>query len=326
MTTVLSRIDDDPSVWRLQDRWFLDQGEWVGNRHLEPLFLDWVFNPETARPLLEKRRAARDQVSAMTVHAKEFGIIGLPADIYGNLVAWTFDPISGQVAKANKVLDSYAEVLKLSSDAGLGSPPNVAQSWGSDTLSRTSVVVEDQRQAILAILSATDQLASEPEGSHGRARLDQAREKYNLGDFAGAKSSAAGGVTTVYNEAAAGKMLNLAREKQATFKAGFLGRIGMLFTDPAGDLAKAEAANAAGDGTTALKLSRSAYDTWDGANRRGIQRLALLTGLMCGLSFLVWWLLQRMQRGPAPKRLGEGHFIDVADERRASWKDWENIP
>jgi hypothetical protein len=100
----------------------------------------------------------------------------------------------------------------------------------------------------------------------------------------------------------------------------------MLFTDPAADLAKAETAYAAGDGTAALKLSRSAYDTWNNANRRGIQRLAMLAGLMAGLSLGVWYLLQRMDRTPAPKRLGEGHFIDASDERRGSWRDWENIP
>ncbi|MCL4240309.1 MAG: hypothetical protein KJ048_03055 [Dehalococcoidia bacterium] len=326
MTKVLSRIDDDPEAWRLQDRWFLDQGEWVGDRYLDQLFLEWVFNPETAKPLLDARRAARDQVSAMTVHALELGITGLPTDIYDNLIAWSFDSIPGQVARANSVLDSYAEVLRLSKEAGLGTPDNVAKSWGTTTLARTAVIVEDQRQAILSIIAATEQLASEPEGSRAKARLAEAHEKYNAGDFTGARASAAGGVTDVYNDVAAGKMIDLAKEKQAAFKAGFLGRVGMLFTDPAGDLAKAEAAYAAGDGAAALELSRSAYDTWDDASRRGIQRLAILAGLMAGLSFLVWFLLQRMDRTPTPKRLGEGHFIDVSDERRGSWRDWENIP
>ena len=326
MTQILSRIDDDPGAWRLQDRWFLDQGEWVSDRNIDQLFLDWVFNAETAGPLLATRRAAKDQVADMTVHALEVGLSGLPSDIYENLIAWNFGPIPGQVGRANDVIDSYAKVLQLSADAGLGSPGNVAQSWGSATVSNTAVVVEDQRQAILSIISATEQLASEPEVSRARARLAEARDKYNAGDFAGARASATGGVTDVYNETAAAKMIDVAREKQATFKAGFLGRVGMFFTDPDGDLAKAEAAYAAGDGTAALKLSRSAYDTWDDANRRGIQRLAMLAGLMAGLSLGVWYLLQRMDHTPAPKRLGEGHFIDASDEGRGSWRDWENIP
>lgn len=326
MTEILSRIDDDPGAWRLQDRWFLDQGEWVSDRNIDQLFLDWVFNAETAAPLLATRRAAKDQVATMTVHALEVGLSGLPTDIYENLIAWNFGAIPAQVALANDVVDSYAKVLQLSQDAGLGTPAKVAESWGTATVATTAVVVEDQRQAILSIIAATEQLASEPGGSRASTRLAEAREKYNAGDFAGARASATGGVTDVYNETAAGKMIDLAKEKQATFKAGFLGRIGMVFTDPDGDLEKAEAALAAGDGGAALQLSRDAYDTWNDANRRGIQRLAILAGLMAGLSFLVWYLLQRIDRTPTPKRLGEGHFIDVSDERRASWRDWENIP
>ena len=326
MTKILSRIDDDPGLWRLQDRWFLDQGEWVGDRKLDQLFLDWVFNAETARPLLETRRTAKDQVSAMTVRAVALGLNGLPTDLYDNLMAWSFDAIVRQVATANELLDSYESVLKLSAEAGLGTPGAVAEAWSTTTLAQTGVVVEDQRQAILSIVSATGQLAERSDDPAVQAALAEAREKYNAGDFTGARSAATGAITGVYNHEAAGKMIALAREKQATFKAGFLGRIGMLFSDPAGDLEKAEAAYAAGDGAAALELSRGAYDTWNDASRRGIQRLAILAGLMAGLSFLVYFLLQRMERPPAPKRPGEGHYIEISDERRGSWRDWENIP
>lgn len=326
MTEVLSRIDDDPGRWRLDDRWFLDQGEWVGDRKLEQLFLDWVFNAETARPLLETRRAAKDQVGAMTVRAVALGLTGLPTDIYDNLMAWSFEAIVRQVATANELLDSYESVLRLSAEAGLGTPDAVAKSWGSATLAQTAVVVEDQRQAILSINAATNQLAERSDDPAVQAALSQAREKYNAGDFTGARSAATGAITGVFNQEAAGKMIALAKEKQATFKPGFLGRIGILFSDPAGDLKKAEAAYAAGDGAAALELSRSAYETWDGASRRGIQRLAILAGLMAGLSFLVYFLLQRMERVPAPKRPGEGHYIEISDERRSSWRDWENTP
>ncbi len=324
MTEVLSRIDDDPARWRLQDRWFLDQGEWVGDRKLDQLFLDWVFNADTARPLLESRRAAKDQVGAMTVRAVALGLSGLPTDIYDNLMAWSFDAIVRQVATANEILDSYESVLKLSAEAGLGTPGAVANSWSTTTLARTAVVVEDQRQAVLSIVSATEQLAERSDDPAVQAALAEAREKYNASDFTGARSAATGAITGVYNHEAAGKMIALAKEKQGTFKAGFLGRIGMLFSDPDGDLKKAEAAYAAGDGSAALELSRGAYDTWNEASRRGIQRLAILAGLMAGLSFLVYFLLQRMERVPAPKRPGEGHYIEISDERRGGWRDWEN--
>lgn len=326
MISVLSRIDDEPGLWPLDDRWFLDQGEWVSEKVLDQLFLDWVFNPETAKSLLETRRATHDQVNAVMKRAKELGLEGMPTDIRKNLLAWSFDPVAAQATKAGAVLDSYVQVLKLSADNGLGTPDMVAQSWGVNTIARTAVVVEDQRQAILSIITASEQLAGEPEGSHARIRLSDAREKYNAGDFAGAKASAAGGVTAAFNEVAAGKMIDLAKQKQATFKAGFFGRIGMMFTDPAADLAAAEEAQAAGDGTAALKLSRSAYDSWNDAGRRGMQRLAIMAGVMAGLSLLVWWVLQRIDRTPAPKRLGEGHYIESSDERKASWRDWENTP
>lgn len=325
MTTVLSRIDDDPSFWRLQDRWFLDQGELVSGFNLDQLFLDWVFNPETAKPLLETRRAATQQVTDLITRSRALGLEGIPSDIYANLLAWTFESIPAQVAKGNEVLDAYEAVLKLSAEAGLGTPGKVALSWGTTTLANTRVVIEDQRQAAAAITDAAGRLASEAEDSPARLRLAGARDKFNAGDFTGAKSDAAGAVTDVYNFEAAGKMIELARKKQESFEAGFFARVGMLFTDPAGDLARAEAAYAAGDGGKALELSTAAFETWDDAGKRGIQRLAMLTGVMCALSFLVWYLLQRMDRAPAAKRPGQGHYIDMSDERR-SWRDWENTP
>jgi hypothetical protein len=98
----------------------------------------------------------------------------------------------------------------------------------------------------------------------------------------------------------------------------------MFFVDPDGQLADAEQALADGDGATALKLSRSAYDTWDGASQRGIQRLAAGAGIMCALTFLVWFLLHRLEGPSTPKRAGQGHYLEEAGERRSSWRDWEN--
>ena len=326
MTSVLGRIDDEQALWRLSPGWFMDQGEWVSGTNLDELFLKWVYNPATAKSLLEQRRAAHDSVDALQARAAELGLSGMPSDIYDNLLAWVFDPVAGQVAKADKVLASYAEVVKSSTEAGLGTPPGVAESWGDARIADTQVVVEEQRQAMLAILSATTELKDAPADSAAMQKLAEARELYGKGDYSGAKTAASAGVTAAFNEVAGAKMIAIAKEKQSTFSAGFFGRFGMFGADPDGDLQKAEDALASGDGTLALKLSRQAYDTWDGASERGMQRLAIAAGLMCGLAFLIWFILRKLDGStPAPKRLGQGHFLEDAPERR-SWKDWENTP
>jgi hypothetical protein len=52
-------------------------------------------------------------------------------------------------------------------------------------------------------------------------------------------------------------------------------------------------------------------------------------GIMCMISGGVWWLLRRLD-DPDPKlRLDPyavqgGHNLGDAEERRPSWKDWEN--
>jgi hypothetical protein len=324
MTTVLSRMDDEQSFWPLDAGWFMDQGEWVSGKNLDQLFLDWVYQPLTAKPLLEQRRAAHDQVTALQARAQTLGLSGMPSDIYDNLIAWVFDPVADQVVKANHVLDSYAEVVALSQGAGLGQPEGVDQSWGKKRVSDTLVVVENQRQAMNTILSSAKQLESKPADSPAWAKLSEAKDKYSAGDFAGAKSSAAAAVTSAYNEVAAGKMIDIAKKKQSEFSPNFFGRIGMMFTHPDGDLKKAEAAQAAGDGSAALKLAKGAYTTWDSATERGIQRLAIMAGLMCALTFGVWFLLKRLETPVSVKRLGQGHVLEADGERRGSWKDWEN--
>ncbi|MCC6268736.1 MAG: hypothetical protein IT300_14295 [Dehalococcoidia bacterium] len=327
MTALLGRMDDEQSLLPLDAGWFMDQGEWVSGNNLDSLFVEWVYNPVTSKSLLADRRAAHDLVKALQARGTSLGLSGMPSDIYDNLLAWVFDPVAGQVAKANKVLDSYAEVLALSTEAGLGTPDGVSQSWGKKRVADTAIVVEEQRQAILAILSATKDLESAADDSVARQKLAEAREKYSAGDYAGAKAAAAGGLTAAYNEVAAGKMIAIAREKQQSFSPNFFGRIGMFFTNPAGDLAKAEAAYAAGDGTKALELSRGAYDSWDGATQRGIQRLAMGAGIMCMLTFLVWFVLRRLSEPTVvTRKAGQGHHLEEAGERRSSWRDWENTP
>lgn len=324
MTAILGRMDDEQSLWPLDAGWFMDQGEWVSGKNLDQLFLDWVYQPLTAKPLLEQRRAAHDLVTTLQSRAATMGLSGMPSDIYDNLLAWVFDPVADQVAKANKVLDSYAEVVALSEANGLGQPDGVNQSWGKKRVSDTSVVVENQRQAINTILSSSKSIESKPADNPAWAKIAEAKEKYAAGDYAGAKSAAAAAVTSAYNEVAAGKMIQIAKDKQKEFSPNFFGRIGMFFTDPDGDLAKAEAAQEAGDGAKALKLAKSAYTTWDGATQRGIQRLAMMTALMCALTFGVWFILRRLEGPITVRKPGQGHVLEVDPERRSSWRDWEN--
>jgi hypothetical protein len=305
----------------------MDQGEWVSGKELDTVFLEWVYNPITAKSLLEDRRAAHNSVKELQSRAAGMGLYGMPSDIYDNLLAWVFDPVFGQVARANKVLDSYAEVVASSAAAGLGTPTGVAESWGNKKISDTQVVVEEQRQAMLAIIAAAEELKDAPADSIAMRKLVEARDLYAKGEYTAAKSAVANGLTSAFNEVAAVKMIEIAKEKQKSFSAGFFGRFGMMFTDPDADLAKAEQALAEGDGTRALQLSRGAYETWDGASQRGIQRLAIGAGLMCALAFAVWFLLHKRDSTPtAPKRLGQGHFLEDASARRSTWKDWENTP
>ncbi|MEO8538184.1 MAG: hypothetical protein ABI577_00485 [bacterium] len=324
MNLVLGRLDDEMSLWPVDAGWFMDQGEWVSGKNLDSLFMEWVFNPITAKTLISERRTAHDSVDALQSRAQTLGLSGMPSDIYDNLLAWVFDPVADQVVKANKVLDSYTEVIALSEQAGLGRPDGVGQSWGKKRIADTQVVVENQRQAINTILSSTEAIKEKPQDSPSWGMIAQAREKYSAGDFPGAKSFAANAVTSAYNEVAAGKMIEIAKKKQADFSPGFFGRIGLMFTNPDADLKKAEEAQASGDGTAALKLARGAYDTWDGASERGIQRLAMVAGLMCGLTFVVWFLLRRLEGPGSFKKVGQGHVLEVDPQRRSSWKDWEN--
>jgi hypothetical protein len=324
MTQILGRLDDDSALWPVDAGWFMDQGEWVSGKNLDKLFMDWVYQPVTAGPLLAERRAAHNLVEALQARAATMGLWGMPSDIYDNLLAWVFDPIASQVVKANKVLDLYAEVVASSTEAGIGTPDGVAKVWGMGRVADTLVIVEEQRQAITAILNASKDLEAKPEDSTAKKKLAEAREKYAAADYAGAKAAAAGGVTAAYNDVAAAKMIKIAKDKQASFSPNFFGRIGMFFTDADAKLAQADKAYAEGDGAAALKLSRSAYDTWDGASQRGIQRLAILAGVMCGLTFLVFYLLKRLEAPISPRRPGQGHVLEVDPERRSGWRDWEN--
>ncbi|MBI2765031.1 MAG: hypothetical protein HYX53_03875 [Chloroflexi bacterium] len=325
MNAVLARLDDYPAQLPVDGRWFMDRGEEVSGANLDALFLAWVWRPETATTTLADRRVAHDQVKLLTARAGALGFTGLPSDIQSNLDTWTFGPVPDQLARAGKILDSYDAVLAKAAEAGLPPVPGgVARAWAEQPLAGVAAAVEDQRQAIDAIIRSAAALQGLPEDAPAMKALATAREKYAAGDLAAAEKAAASASTLVSNQIAAGKMIEVAKLKQSSFKPSFFAKVGLYFVDPAGDLAKAEAAYAGGDPTTALKLSGSAYDGWNDASARGVQRLAILTGLMCAFTLAVWWLLKRLDPDRAPARaLGTGHVIE-AGEARSRWKDWEN--
>ena len=257
------------------------------------------------------------------------GLLGIPTDITSNLDAWQFKNVATQVEKANALLDKYAVVTALGTAAGLPPTQAIADAWGLSTVAISAGLIDQQRQAIEAITNATKELAAEQPDSPSLKKLAEARAKYAAGDLPGAKRLAAGSTTSAFNEDASGKMIALAKQTQAAYKPSFLSRIGMFFQDPEGDLAAAEKAYEAGEYEQALKLARSAHDTWSGAERGGIMRLAVLMALMCGLSAAVWWLLKKLDPGAkADKRFGPGgrhtgHVLS-ADDRKGSWKDWSS--
>jgi hypothetical protein len=205
----------------------------------------------------------------------------------------------------------------------------VKNAWNTSSISDVRSVVGNQRHALEAILNSTIVLEHEEPGSPSIKQLEEARQKWAEGDLAEAARLGAAAATTSFNEDAAVKMIALAKEKQATFKAGFLGRIGLLFKDPAGDIDKAQEAYDAGDPTRAMELAQGAYKDWSNADRTGLIRLSALMALMCLASGGIWWLLRRLDEGDPKLRVDPyavkgGHELGDPEARRPSWKDWEN--
>ncbi len=328
MKKVLGRMDDEPKRLPLDGKWFMDAGEYASGANLDSLFLGWVFNAATANAMVQDRRAAHDLVSALAAREAEFGLEGLPTDLQANLDAWTFGAVAGQVAQADAVLAAYRKVVELSATAGLPVTEKVQKAWDTSTIAQIASLVENQRQAIDAIIGTAKELASEPENSPATPKLVAARDKYAAGDFSEAKRLASLAITTFADKGTAEKMLELARTRKSSYKPNLLSRLGLFFVHPDSDLEKAETAYEAGDPSRALGLAKSAYDGWDGATARGAQRLAVLSGLMAGLCVLVYYLLQRVH-----DRRGDGgtpssgqttsHFVQESD-RMGSWRDWEN--
>ncbi|MCC6383200.1 MAG: hypothetical protein IT304_11895 [Dehalococcoidia bacterium] len=328
MRQVLGQLDDDPKRLPVGGRWFMDAGERVSGANLDALFAKWVW-ADTASSLLSERRAAHDLVATLAARATQMGFSGIPPEIQANLDAWAFPGVAAQVKTANDVLDDYLGVVALADEAGLPQSNGVIDAWPVRRLSEVAALVEDQRQAIVSITGAVRQLASEAPGSPALRQLDDARGRYAQADYPAAKRLASGSTTTAFNAVAAGKILAVAREQKASFKPSFLERVGLLFSDPSGDLDRAEKAYAEGDPTSALRLARSAVDQWEGASGRGLMYLAALAGAMCALTLGTWWLLRRLdpeRATPRRRAAAAGHALGSPDERRGSWRDWENTP
>ncbi|MBI5947321.1 MAG: hypothetical protein HY875_04200 [Chloroflexi bacterium] len=331
MRTVLSRIDDDPGKWPLDGEWFLDQGERVSGANLDTLYLTWVYNSDTSAPLLRERRAAHDSVKTLTDRAATLGLTGVPTDIVANLDDWAFNNIPAQIATANAVLDSYQAVLTLANDTGNVTPDAVAKSWGTETMSKTAGLVANQKAALQAIIAALGILEGQPPESRAWSRLAEAKEQYAAGAFGEAQRLASTSSTDVYNEGASARLMAQAKETRDAFKPNWLGKIGMLFANPEGDLAAAEAAYTAGEYGQALELSDSALKAWNGAESRGLLLLSVLCGLMAAVTLGTWWLLRRLadpeeaRRAAAAGPETPGHVLTPADNGRISnWRDWEN--
>jgi len=323
MRSVLAKMDDDPERLPLDGRWLMDAGEQVSGANLDSLFLGWVFNPSTAGVALNERRAAHDAVKGLTARASALGLTGLPADIQANLDAWTFGSVAGQVTRSSSVLDSYADLLAIAASLDLPITNAVQDSWTSKPTAATANAIAYQRQVLLAIQDAKPRLAGEPEGSPAFPKLEAALEAYRAVDFGQAQMLAGAALAAAEDKTTAVKVLAKARLAQANFKPGFLGRIGVLFMDPAGDLDAAEAQLAAGEPTEALRLANSALVAWDGASTRGLKRLTVVSGVLFFGLLILWWFLQRRENpGKRSNRLG--HALE--EKATPSWRDWGDTP
>jgi hypothetical protein len=325
MKYILARAADDPRPLPRDGRWFMDAGERTSDLNLDSLFLGWVFNPDTAEQMLQQRRDAWTLARGLEIEAVARGLTGIPADITANLNDWTFGGVEGQVNQGRDILVAYDAVRLAAADASLALVDPLPAAWPTQTVPVLAGMVADQRQAIDAIVNAAKELGDQPAGSAPAARLTEARDSYAAGKFADARRLASVAVTTLADSGTAETLLARAKEAQANFEGGFLDRVGLFMKDPDRKLADAEAAYAAGDPARAMKLAAGAIDAWDHASSRGVQRLAILFGVMAALCIGAWWLLQRLSRDdeePASTARRQGHYLPEHPD--SSWRDWEN--
>jgi len=326
MTRVLAQTSPASPRSPFDARWYMDAGEAASGANLDSLFTTWVFNPDTSAQLLKDRRAAHDLVNALDARAASLGLTGTPKDIQNNLDAWVFPGVAAQVTAANAVLDNYAAMVKLASAPGLSPTDAVAKSWGTQTSAQTDGLIAQQKSAIVALVSTAIQIKAEPADSPAHGRFADALKSYQAGDFAEATKLASDTATSAVNRVIAQKVLATAEETQKNYHASFVGRIGLLFADPAGDLASAQKSYAAGDPAAAINQAQSAIDTWNGANSAGLERLAILVGVMAALSLGVWWLMRRLDHDSPALGAPKKTLATDVDEApaRPNWRDWEN--
>lgn len=326
MKKVLSQTSPASARAPFDSRWFMDTGEAVSGANLDSLFSTWVFNPASSAQVLKDRRDAHTLVATLDARAAAMGLTGTPKDIQDNLDAWVFGGIAAQVQAANAVLDHYAAVVTLAHGVSLATTNAVADAWSKRTTAQTDALIGEQKSAINALIGTAVQIKDEPADSPARTRMNSALQSYNSGDFSTATRLASDTASTAANEVIAQQVLATARETQKSYHPSFIGRIGLLFSDPAGDLAKAQKAYDSGDPATAIHQAQSAIDTWHGAKSAGLERLAILLAAMAALSIGVWWMLRRLDRaampGGGPGTLPAPGTGDAPP--RSSWRDWEN--
>jgi len=330
MTMVLAQIDDDPGRYPLDGRWFIDAGEAVSGANLDQLFLDWVWQPAYARPLLAERRAAYDLVNALEAEAAELGLTGIPSDIQANLVEWSFSPVAGQVDRARDVLAEYRDLLAATDAAGLTRTADVAERWATTSIAASDGLVAKHSETVSLVVRAGEGLDGLDADHPAFTEIQEARVAYNDGDLEAAGQHATAAMAEVYNVGASARMIAIATEEQTAFTNGFFKRVGLLWSDPDQDLTVAREAYAQGDYATALGKSRAAFEAWNGARARGLQRLAMMAAVMGGLSLLTWWVLVRMDRGGRLAVSYSGHRLErdgtEGTRSKPSWRDWENTP
>lgn len=320
MKAILAQVAADEAEWPLDGEWFLDTGERVSGANLDSLFLQWVYPPETATKRLQERRGAWDARAALMVEASARGLTGEPAGIRLNLNEWNFPAARRDIDSARSALVTYDKAVAEAAAAGLPvALEPVQKAWAEGTLAELHSLVEAQRTAIQVIDDSTEALADEPEGSLALAAMKDAREAYAAGDFAGAARMATEALTDSLNLESARRMIEAAGERQATFSESFLEKVGLLWSDPAGDLEAARAAYADGRGTDALSLATSAYDKWGSAEKDGMFRLAVGAGVTCAALVLIAYVAGKRQS----RRAQAAHRAEAV-ANRPSWRDLEN--
>ncbi|MFN0094124.1 MAG: hypothetical protein ACKVVT_05020 [Dehalococcoidia bacterium] len=320
MMAVLAAMDDDEARLPLDGRWFMDTSERLSGANLDELYLTWVFQRQTAEPLIRERRVAYDLLKPVAAKVADWGFVGWPTDVEANLRNWQFKPIAGQVQQMDTLTAEYVDLVdKIRGDELVVPVQTVVDTWSKGSLSDLERLLQDVRQSLDSIRTATTALANQPADDDARTRLDEARVKFSEGKLSEAKSLAAGSTTVRFNKDASSKMLALAKKTEQEFEPSFFKKIGLMWTDPAGDVAAAEAAFEAGEYGKSLQLSEAAYNTWTDAQGRGLWRLAVLSAGMCGITVGAWYLVKRLDPGRRRQRVQRRLTVD--SKPKSSWRD-----